>query len=252
MRMRHSARSSPTARGRFVSLIAAVMRSSMDIGTATGSAVDWTISRAGASPRCASSSVIVGRRRGGAVFDGEREFAARATQIQVRIAPGVELGGAAQRLAVAHAAGGFAGVMHHEHGELVLSLQGAQVREQRGDFAAGVFVDAVQAHGRIEHQEARLQLHDGVFEAGAVSGLIEAYGGGGDDVHVEVFELAVDGDRNPRLSGDRRAFSIFWYSVACSFLLPTSCEGDALALIYRSPRRCQVLQRYRRKSATSG
>ena len=25
--------------------------------------------------------------------------------------------------------------------------------------------------------------------------------------------LGVDGDRNPRLSGDRRAFSIFWHSV---------------------------------------
>ena len=80
--------------------------------------------------------------------------------------------------------------MHDEHGEMVLSLQRAQVREQRRDFAAGVFVDAVQAHERIKHQEARLELRDGVFEALAVSGLVEAHGGGGDDVHVKVFEFA--------------------------------------------------------------
>ncbi len=50
---------------------------------------------------------------------------ARAAQVQVRVAPGMELGGAAQRLAGAHASGGFAGVMHEEHGKLVLSLQRA-------------------------------------------------------------------------------------------------------------------------------
>jgi hypothetical protein len=55
----------------------------------------------------------------------------------------MELGRATQRLAGAHASGGFAGVMHDEHGEMVLSLQRAQVREQRRDFAARVFVDAV-------------------------------------------------------------------------------------------------------------
>jgi hypothetical protein len=61
--------------------------------------------------------------------------------------------------------------MHDEHGELVSSLQRAQVREQRRDFTWGVLVDAVQAHQRIEHQEARLELHDGVFEGLAVGGV---------------------------------------------------------------------------------
>jgi hypothetical protein len=55
--------------------------------------------------------------------------------------------------------------MHDEHGELVLSLQSAQVRQQRRDFAARVFVDAVQADERIEDQEARFELRDGLFEA---------------------------------------------------------------------------------------
>ncbi len=51
----------------------------------------------------------------------------------------------------------------------------------------------MQAHEGIEHQQARLELRDGVFEAFAVGGLVEAHGGGGDDVHVQVFELASRG-----------------------------------------------------------
>ena len=82
------------------------------------------------------------------MFDGEVKLGARTTQIQIRVAPGMELGGSAQRLAGAHAAGGFAGVVHDEHGELVLMLvlRGAQVGEQRDDFAAGVLVDAIGQH----------------------------------------------------------------------------------------------------------
>ena len=80
-------------------------------------------------------------------------------------------------------------MVHDEHSELVLALQGAKVREQRRDFAAGVLVDAVQAHERIEHQEARFQLRNGVFEALAVGGLVDAQRRSGDDMHVQVFEL---------------------------------------------------------------
>jgi hypothetical protein len=51
----------------------------------------------------------------------------------------------------------------------------------------------VQAHERIEHQEARLELRDGVFEALAVGSLVDSQRGGGDDVHVEVCKLAGHG-----------------------------------------------------------
>ena len=76
----------------------------------------------------------------------------RAAQVEVGVAPGVELGGAAQRLAGADAGGGFLGVMDHEHRQRVASLQLAQVGEQRRDLAAGVLVDAMQAHEGIEDQ----------------------------------------------------------------------------------------------------
>jgi hypothetical protein len=113
-------------------------------------------------------------RRRSAMFDGEVKLAARTTKVQVRVTPGMELGRAAQRLTCAHAARGFASVMHDEHGELMLSLQGTKVREQRCHFAAGVLVDAVQTNERIEDQKARLELCDGVFEAFAVGSLIDA------------------------------------------------------------------------------
>ncbi len=122
--MRQIARSSAMGSGRFASMIAAVMRSSMDVGGATGAQIDWMI-RGPARPRAGRVRVRWPRGWCGAVFDGERECAARAAQVQVRVAPGMELGGAAQRLAGAHASGGFAGVMHEEHGKLVLSLQRA-------------------------------------------------------------------------------------------------------------------------------
>jgi len=40
--------------------------------------------------------------------------------------------------------------MDDEHGNVMLALQLAQVGEQRGDFAAGVFVDAVETYERIK------------------------------------------------------------------------------------------------------
>jgi hypothetical protein len=68
----------------------------------------------------------------------------------------VELGGAAQRLAGADTAGALPGVMDDEHGDSVAALQLAQECEQRRNLAAGVLVDAVQAHERIEDEQARL------------------------------------------------------------------------------------------------
>ena len=127
------------------------------------------------------------------MFDGEVKFGAGAAQVQVRVAPGMELRRAAQRLAGAHAAGGFAGVVHDEHSELVLPLQRAQVGKERRDFTAGVLVDAVQAHERIEHQKARFELYDGLFEALTVGGVVDSQCRGGDDVHVEVCKLDARG-----------------------------------------------------------
>ncbi len=56
-------------------------------------------------------------------------------------------------------------------------------------LTAGVFIDAVQAHERIEDQQAWLQVRDGLLEAGAVGCLVEAHGGGGDDVNIQILQI---------------------------------------------------------------
>jgi hypothetical protein len=48
-------------------------------------------------------------------------------------------------------------MMDDEHGNVMPTLQFAQVGEQRGDLAAGVLVDAVETYERIEDGQARLQ-----------------------------------------------------------------------------------------------
>jgi hypothetical protein len=86
-----------------------------------------------------------GHGGGGAVFDDEGDTVIGvATQIEIGIAPGVELGGTAERLSGAHGAGALSGVMDEDDGEAMAALQVAQVGEQRGDFAADIFVDAVR------------------------------------------------------------------------------------------------------------
>src|SRR6202163_4858023 len=105
---------------------------------------------------------------------------------EVGIAPGMELRGAAQRLTGADAATALLGVMDDEHGNVMPALQLAQVGEQRGDFAAGVFVDAVETYERIEDEQARLQSGDGLGEVAAVGIQIEPEGGRGDDLDVEI------------------------------------------------------------------
>jgi hypothetical protein len=106
--------------------------------------------------------------------------------MEVGIAPGVELGGTAKRLAGAHGAGALPGVMDEDDGEAMAALQVAQVGEQRGDLAADILVDAVQAHERVEYEHPGLQPGDGLIEFGLIGFEIEPQAGRGDDLDVEV------------------------------------------------------------------
>jgi hypothetical protein len=120
------------------------------------------------------------------MLDGEGEIIAVAAQIEIGVTPGVELGGAAQRLTGADAATTLLGVMDDEHGNAMPAPQFAQVGEQRGDLAAGVLVDAVETYERIEDEQARLQSGAGLGEVAAVGIQIEPDGGRGDDLDVEI------------------------------------------------------------------
>ena len=59
-------------------------------------------------------------RRRGAVLDGEREVIAVAAQVEIGVAPGMELGGAAQGLSGAGVGGAFPGMMDDEDGDAMI------------------------------------------------------------------------------------------------------------------------------------
>ena len=128
------------------------------------------------------------------MLDGQRQLLAVATQIEVAVAPGMELGGAAQGLAGADASSALPGVVHDEHGDAVPTLQLAQIGEQRRDLAAGVLVDAVQPHERIEDEQTGPQLVDGLGEVAPIGLEVEAQRRRGDDLDIEIGEHRAGGD----------------------------------------------------------
>jgi len=137
-------------------------------------------------------------RRRGSVLDGQGEgIVDLLAQIEIGIAPGVELGRAAQRLAGTDAAGALLSVMNDQHGDGVAPLQFSQIREQRRDFATGVLIDAMQAHKGIEDEETRFELGNGLVKAAANGLEIEAHGRLGDDMDIEFGELEAAGRTDP-------------------------------------------------------
>ena len=57
------------------------------------------------------------------MFDGEAQMFPVASQVQVAVAPAVQVAGAAQGLAGAVGLSALAGVVHQEHGQMKLPLQ---------------------------------------------------------------------------------------------------------------------------------
>jgi hypothetical protein len=80
-----------------------------------------------------------------------------------------------------------------EDGKRVAALQLAQKGKQRGDLAAGVLIDPVQAHEGIEDEEARMQSGNGVLQSEAIGGKIEPQRGGGDDLDIEIAQVHAGG-----------------------------------------------------------
>lgn len=75
-----------------------------------------------------------------------------AAQVEVGIAPGVQLGGAAQGLAGTGVGCALLGVVDQQDSGFEAALQLAQEGEQGRDIGGGVFIDAVQADEGIEDE----------------------------------------------------------------------------------------------------
>jgi hypothetical protein len=131
--------------------------------------------------------------RGGAVLNRKGERVALTPQVEVGFSPGVELRGAAQRLPRPGAPGPLLGVVDDENGKGMSPLQLSQISKERGDLTAGVLVDAVEPHKGVEDQEPGLQLGNRLGKGAPIDLEIEAQGGGGDDLDVEITQAHAGG-----------------------------------------------------------
>ena len=131
---------------------------------------------------------------GGAMLDGQDDaIVAVAAEIEVGIAPGVELRRSAQGLTGADGARTLSGMVDDRDGDGVATLQFTQEGEQWRDIAADILIDAMQTHERIEDEQPRLQPGDGLIETCAVGLEIEAQAGRGDHLDVELGETDAGG-----------------------------------------------------------
>ena len=107
------------------------------------------------------------------MFDGESELIVGLSEVEVRVAPCVQVSGAAQVL-TGELSVGLSGVVDEEDGQRMAALEGAQVSQQSGDLSGRVFVASVQPHEGVEDKQTRSMLVDGLHEALAIVFEIEA------------------------------------------------------------------------------
>ena len=117
------------------------------------------------------------------VYRRFREIAV-AAEVEVEIAR-MELGGTSQGLAGADVAGTLLGV---ETTMTAMAWRRGNSRSRRAaaPLAAGVLIDAMQAHKGIEGRAGVGAIGDGRIQASAVGLKIEPHGGRGDDLDVEI------------------------------------------------------------------
>ena len=127
------------------------------------------------------------------MFDAQDEVILVFAQIQVGVAPGVQVGAAAQCLSGALCVGGFAGVMDQSHCGMKASLQDSQRMQDGGDFCGDVFIDAVQSGQRVQDQQSRLDALYGLEQQLSVMIKVQAQLLGIEDVDVEALEVGGTG-----------------------------------------------------------
>lgn len=138
--------------------------------------------------------------RGGAVLEGHDQ----ADAVGVGVAPGVEVAGAPQGLAEVGVVAALGHLVHEDDGQLVLALHRAQERQQARGLTGAVLVEAVESDERTVEEQAGTEHRYQLAEALLVFDEVEAQGGGGDDVEVELVEgeAAVGGDAGDALADD--------------------------------------------------
>ena len=128
--------------------------------------------------------------RGGAVFGGKHQLAVVSTQVEERIDPRVEIGGATETVARATISGDvLACVVDKGNGGAGFALKDAEVTEQCGDLTSRVFVDRMKPDEGIENQENRMVKRERGFEPLLIGDAVEAQGIGSNDTDIEIRQI---------------------------------------------------------------
>jgi hypothetical protein len=112
-------------------------------------------------------------RGSGAMFGAELDAIPTAMQIQIGIAPAVQVTGSAQSLAGPIFSGGFSGMVDKQHGRVEAPLKVTEEGKDRGDLGGMIFIDRMQTDERIEDQKARVEEFDRNGELAALAVLVE-------------------------------------------------------------------------------
>ena len=120
-------------------------------------------------------------------------------QIQVRVAEGMDITGAAQSLTGGDSPRGvLSRVMHQQDREVELPLQRTKVRQQLGHFTGVVLVDAVKSHQGIQNEQPGPEPLGCLPEPRAVPIAIEPEHGRGDHVDLDSGEIETAMPRHAR------------------------------------------------------
>ena len=128
------------------------------------------------------------RRRCGTMLDGEPQAVGPAGEIEVGIAPGPEVAGAAQRLA-GNGGAALAGMVDEEDGGVEGACQLTQCGENGGDLTGVIFIGALEAYEWIEDQQLGMLAGEGKVEPVQVLGMVEAERGVEDEPDIECGEV---------------------------------------------------------------
>ena len=128
----------------------------------------------------------------GAMLDGKREVLVASSEVEIGVAPSVELGASAEGLTGAKMAGSLSGVVDEDDGEMEPSLKLPEVTEDGGDLGGKILVDSVESDEGVEEKEPGPEAVEGIDEAVLVELGVEPQRRCGDHVDIERGEIELE------------------------------------------------------------
>jgi len=132
------------------------------------------------------------------VFDRKHQLAVMAAQVEKRIHPGIEIGGASQTVTGAAIGGDVLfGMMDKRNRRAGLALEQAEIAEQCSDFARRIFVDGMKPNQRVENEKNGPVKQERGLKPLLIGGAVQAQRIRGDDANVQTGQI------EPVMAGQR-------------------------------------------------